>query len=383
MQYPFNSNSTFSSGNNTRYNACVGKNGYNDIETYEFGYTNSVKLLIESLKKDPGYIDPAIYPLVFCARHSIELFLKKAASAIESIYNQIGKAYDYKDLTKTHNLKDLLEYFIKLSKFDDRLSEDVNKIETYVKDYYDVDLTGEAFRYPYNKQNVHHLDDFSCINILIFEKRFHELSEIKERLTFIIDFLQEEYNQKTIIGNINREMIEKISFELPKRNMWKEKEFDDVKRMIQEKHKISSRKLSLVIKTIEKHREFSSNIGVVIPIPGLSVYEFSYFRTKYTEYKQNVKSQRKFLDYKNDIAKEISDKLPKEAISALRSLYEIGFHRIYSEEFDLVLKHFNDKESFDLVFFELLDGGRNIEWIEKGMRICGQLQFLTECKEEN
>lgn len=37
-------------------------------------------------------------------------------------------------------------------------------------DYYNVDLAGETFRSPYGRVNDHHLDDFACINILVFEK---------------------------------------------------------------------------------------------------------------------------------------------------------------------------------------------------------------------
>lgn len=380
MRKAYRNNDTFSFGVNTRFNSCVGENGTNDIETYEFGYTHAVKLLIDSLKLNSAYVDPIIYPLIFCARHSIELFLKKTVRILEELNTQTGNSFIPINVTKTHDLKRLWEHFIELSKFDERLLPCVNDLNPYIIDYYDIDLTGEVFRYPYDQDQTHHLDDFSCINILVFEKRFSNLSDIKERITYHLEYLEEEYKQKTYTGKINRAIIELISHDLPARNTWNDSKFCEVKDTIKEKYKISSNTLVKIIRIIDSHREFSSNIGVVLPVTDLLKNDYDIYRAQYFDYQKNIKKQMDRVQYKNDITNTIINSINSNAISAIRAFYEIGFHRIYSEEYDLLITHFSKKDPFDIIFFDLLDGGRNIELIEKGMACCGQLQLISNDK---
>ncbi|MBX4261944.1 hypothetical protein KTC96_11405 [Clostridium estertheticum] len=71
--------------NNIQYTACVGINGgYNQSTIYE-GFKSAVDTLIESIGKYNNYSDPLVYPILFCIRHSIELFLKDLYNSIQYI----------------------------------------------------------------------------------------------------------------------------------------------------------------------------------------------------------------------------------------------------------------------------------------------------------
>lgn len=69
---PFNS-----VGGDLRFTACVGENGGYDQTTIYNGFVDSVNTLVESIKANKNFADPMVYPILFCARHSMELFLKK------------------------------------------------------------------------------------------------------------------------------------------------------------------------------------------------------------------------------------------------------------------------------------------------------------------
>lgn len=71
------------------YNACVGNNGWISINTYISGYQAATLVMLESAlesistrKNVPDNaemwnIDIAIYPILFSARHYVELYLKQ------------------------------------------------------------------------------------------------------------------------------------------------------------------------------------------------------------------------------------------------------------------------------------------------------------------
>lgn len=68
---PFNS-----IGGDLKFTACVGTNGGYNQTTIYYGFVDAVKTLIKSIGEYENSADPMVYPILFCLRHSIELFLK-------------------------------------------------------------------------------------------------------------------------------------------------------------------------------------------------------------------------------------------------------------------------------------------------------------------
>ena len=96
-------------------NACVGENGWTGMTTYMDGYQSATLIMLESilssyddssandLPTNASYwdLDTSIYPIVFSARHFIELFLKHKIHLINHL--KVKKNIDDK-LTKTHDI---------------------------------------------------------------------------------------------------------------------------------------------------------------------------------------------------------------------------------------------------------------------------------------
>lgn len=370
-------NKTFGYGNCTSFNACVGKNGYNDIESYKLGYKNCVEVIVKHLKDNQVNVDSLIYPLLFSARHCLELYLKNLGTIVSLINKNCESNITAIEIEKTHDLKKLWENLKSLSKIDNRFENFILKLDAYITDYFEIDLTGETFRYPFNKNNDHHLDDYSVINILKFEERFNKAINILDDFVFCADFLLEEYNQKTFIKGLSRKIIEEISLELPDRKHWSDSSFKTTKAEIMHKFSISSNTLTKVINLIQKHKEFSSNIGINLPVCDITKDEFVKFKELFLCFHNNIESKKDYIEYKEQISKLIVTNISDSAIYALRTFKEIGFFNKYSEEYSPLLNHFKSKnDSNDLVFSSLLSNQSNINHIESGINKCGQSQLL-------
>lgn len=105
------------SGNPIHFNACVGNNGWVNINTYIDGYRSATLIMLEStLYKNTqekyetfDSVDTAIYPIFFSARHFIELYIKQKIYAIN--FFKLKATIEAK-LIKTHNIEKLWGLFI-------------------------------------------------------------------------------------------------------------------------------------------------------------------------------------------------------------------------------------------------------------------------------
>jgi hypothetical protein len=200
MRTPTYFNKTFNIGE-THFNACVGNNGVQDHETYGLGYHEATLKMIEACKNHSVTLDAIIYPIVFCARHRIELFLKDSLLKFNEI--RANAKCDEKLLQSTHDLEKLWGLFKEVaSNTDRRFYSFVDNAEDYILDFSEIDITGETFRYPYDKYKTIHMEETPIINILIFEKRYVELSKMINEFEFLVNHLIYEYAQNTYTSEL-------------------------------------------------------------------------------------------------------------------------------------------------------------------------------------
>lgn len=250
-------------------NACVGHNGWTGISTYLEGYQAATIAMLESILCNKSLNgskiifwteDTAIYPILFTARHSLELFLKAEINNINSLSKYLIPVQ--KELTVTHNIQDLWNIFKnQLSLLNDnRLKYITSKFEETIEEYNKIDPNGETFRYPYSNDNKKHLEEIDVINVYDFYINYLELAKEMQDFHLLVDYLYNEYDTETYTKKLNRQDIEDISKSLPLRKEWAKIDFKKIKNDIKKKYNLSERELSTVIKKIEIHHEFSLNI---------------------------------------------------------------------------------------------------------------------------
>lgn len=258
-------NKTFRSGE-LRYNACVGENGIFDGK-YFLGYDLSVKVLCKTLIKDTTEIDQLIFPLVFNARHAIELYLKDALYNIFKINESINFIkdidIDVHKLQSTHNLDNLWQMFENNSiKLDRRMQDYIDYQKEYISDYFEIDLSGETFRYQYTKENATHLSKTPLINVIHFYERYIALSESMHKLIRFIDQVKYEYHIYPYTKTLSPNDFLVISKRLGDISTWKEDAFKEIKKAIKTEYSIGSNELCNAVNIIKETPEYSRFIGI-------------------------------------------------------------------------------------------------------------------------
>ncbi len=275
-------NFTFQDSQNGEFvhlNACVGeKSGIDNRNGYAWGFAISVKIMLSAAivgqyfdvkdqdERDPE-IDGLIYPIAFCARHHMELFLKREISFISAI-----RGSDCVPPTD-HNLDNLLRKFLDICRMTDRfLFSKAEPLKQYILDFADIDATGQTFRYAYDKNNIEHLRQVGRINLKYFAERFYEMDELVTEFECAREAVTWEYAQGTFTTKLSRTELSELTYALPKRNEWAgSSKFVEVRNKFREKYDLSSNDFSRAIKLIEGHRGFSAKLGVEIPIKELKI----------------------------------------------------------------------------------------------------------------
>jgi hypothetical protein len=169
-------------------NACVGTNGgpY-DLRAYAKGYFKAGERIVESLAADHSLIDLTVYPLAFVYRHAVELSLKHLAFRLPRIWDEKASAeFTHKLLD---NWKIVRGYLQRDPTFDpDDLLPLIDRI---LSDFLEIDPTGQAFRFPTNRDGNLFLQETSVINIKVMSESMSTVAEVFDFWSWGADCLWE------------------------------------------------------------------------------------------------------------------------------------------------------------------------------------------------
>lgn len=340
----------FSRGENIGLNACVGKNGWPETGYYAGGFERAVHTMCRDVISKGFDPDEVVYPIVFCARHRIELFLKMQIRLIERIKGQVTVS-DPK-LMRTHDLAALWDMYAEATNLcDPRYAGVVRLIEPAVREFSMVDPTGETFRYAYDNSNKKHLENsVSLINIEVFYSAFCRLSNGIKDAEGLTELLSHEYRTGTYTRFASRAVIERISKELPKKSEWSAPAFREIKNDISKRYGVSLRGLSEIIDVIKYHREFAANIGDEIPLKDISAEKISRFlelRIRATADSSGLGWRDAMLSgagLDSDLYLLLRAEYSIREISALLALADVGGRHCYSEEYDGLREQYENGE---------------------------------------
>ena len=185
-------NDLFKPSDDWQLNACVGKNGgpY-DFQAYSVGYFNAARVLVDAILVDSIGIDLAIYPIVYCYRHGIELGLKYLANLLPEIWNEVPQS-----MRATHELTDVWRvvkpYLLRDKAFDES-GANVPYVEDVINDIIQFDPKAEVFRFPSDsRSHQFFLQDSAHINIGVLNSTLEAVRNIFDGWfiagTAILDF---------------------------------------------------------------------------------------------------------------------------------------------------------------------------------------------------
>lgn len=248
--------------------ACVGNNGGTTDEDIRNGFKRTVEILIKSLKVSQEVEDLLVYPIVYNARHSIELSLKIVIKMLwelerkKKISHSVEFIAERKKKLHTHNIEELYKMACENKNIDRRVPAYFENIEDMIQFYY-FDEEGDAFKYELNKDDQPHMikNQISHISIELLETEFKAVMEKFDDLIYFLGSCVDEYSLGTFTKSLSRTDIGEISKKLPVYEEWSTEKFKEVKDQIKQEYQLGSKELTDALNLIKKHRLFSSNIG--------------------------------------------------------------------------------------------------------------------------
>lgn len=196
-----------------QFNAYIGH--YLSFNDYLNSYENAFNALMEKVYLSKYHIDHLAYPILFIARHCMELGFKTNIRYFQ-------KYSEKDDFTKagTHDLEKLFgafklhitgtikklkaKYGVEVEKIDidefDKYCEEVNKLTAV---FHLFDKNSDSFRYPVNKENDKSFELQDTINLLdvkeLYEKSmvlFKHTADVFSKYTDFVDEIESIYEQE-------------------------------------------------------------------------------------------------------------------------------------------------------------------------------------------
>lgn len=282
--------STVTTGNDMQFNACVGDNtgtSENSIG-YASGFEKAAEVLLASLGVGkPGaaadswggepLVDLLVYPICYCARHHVELTLKrllpKAWHAYRKRFSNNQKGLEApKEKDARHNLMTVWSDLVTVcSAVDERLRELCLKLEPYIDDFNFIDATGQVFRYDRDIETSQlHMEKVRHIDLTHFATGYAQMCRILGDMEVEMSVVLSDVASGSFTTKLNRDELIEIATMLPNRSEWGGSEFVAAKSQIKERYSLSSNDFQRATEIILGSRWLSYRIGVELPIANLS-----------------------------------------------------------------------------------------------------------------
>jgi hypothetical protein len=240
----------------SEWNACIGRQGAE--ENYIDGYIEAALELATAVieKRMYGKRDTLVMPILYTARHAVELALKFAANKL----NDMGVLMRVHQ--KNHNILSHWDLLHSSELGDEALRECVAALKRYVISLSAIDEDGQELRYSENRDGQKSLSDRSLANIDVIRIAARELGGLITHLqNRVLDLARERTTGSYTTACSRRDLME-IAHMLPQESEWKTAAFDDAKARVLARFGLSNGKFSKAVDVIKKNREMRCIVGI-------------------------------------------------------------------------------------------------------------------------
>ncbi len=241
----------------TSWNALIGRQG----EEYYYidGYIQAASDLAESIisKKLWSQRDTLILPILYNARHSVELLLKSTHR------RTVAMGFPSPELSATHDIQQYFGALSRLSVGDLEFRHLLNTLSPFVESLSRIDSDGQSLRYFELRDGPRTLQSQSVVNIKLVAHSLHELKKLVSGLQHCVRRLELERRYGFHTSRCSRSDLLNIAEALPPRDQWNTVSFDEAKQKILEKYELSNRAFSDALNVIQSHRLMKVKIGIL------------------------------------------------------------------------------------------------------------------------
>lgn len=328
----------------TEWNACIGPQG-NEFN-YIDGYMEAAVLLATTLLREEMHVnrDTLAMPILYNARHAIELLLKFVVSHLAQA-KVLGHAP-----ALNH---DIAEYHQKLSDShvgDRALRGFIAELDPYVTSLAAIDSDGQELRYVKNRDGGGSLAGRPLVNLELVKHSLDKLKVLLEAMRYRTIEFAEELGTKSHTPQCSRKDLLEIAKLLPPKTEWGTPEFSTAKDNIKTLYGlISNRQCIAALEIIKGNREMGGLIGLEFPLVYLTdeqvVQIVEHWSLRHPA-RANTSSGIDFFSRSDreammqslsrdaTINARLRELLNAEAIADLDAIFYTGRERLYSEWYE-------------------------------------------------
>ena len=240
-----------------QWNACIGRQGHE--ENYIDGYIEAAIELADAIfeKQLIGKRDTLVLPILYNARHAIELTLKFATEHLikASLIKDDGRKL-------SHNIKAYWDHLHNSAIGDEKLSQTIAALKPYIDSLSQINSDGQELRYHRKRDDDPSLAEHAVANLRLIRDSLRELEKLISALKYrTMDFIDERA-AGSYTNRCSRTDLLAITRILPRRNSWNSNVFDQQKVVVKEHYGLSNKQFSIALDRIQENREMRSVLGM-------------------------------------------------------------------------------------------------------------------------
>ncbi len=238
------------------WNACIGRQG--DEENYADGFIEAAIELATAVLEKGMYEkrDTLVLPILYNARHAIELTLKLVIGQFVEV-GILAAAHP-----KNHDIASHLVFLEAKAIPDELLRQRLAEVRPFVDSLAQIDDDGQELRFHQNRGGQRSMEGKALANIAVIHQSLGTLQKILKELKYRSYSLCDEWRTGTKTTHCSRRDLIEIAKLLPKREKWDSQEFDDCKTAIKERYALSNKQFSLALDKIQATRGLSGLLGI-------------------------------------------------------------------------------------------------------------------------
>jgi hypothetical protein len=342
---PYAGDPFFKRHSDATWNACIGEQG--DEEYYLDGYIDAAMELASSVigKNLLGKRDTLVLPILYNARHAIELVLKFVTDRLvkAALIAPSGRA--------NHDICGYLEKLRAAALGDEQLNRQILALKPYVDSLSRIDHDGQELRYHLNRFDDPSLADYSLANLEVIRTSLFELSEIISILKNRVICFTDERQTGVFTKRCSRRDLMTIAQIIPRRDTWDSTLFDKQKAVLKARFNLTNREFSDALNAIQTSREMKAIIGVETGLLHLSDDEVvwiveqwrlihpvretfigAFGPVRFDE--ALVEAMKKEMNARKEVVLEIEKTIIADKLAEIEALFHLGRDRVFPEYYE-------------------------------------------------
>jgi hypothetical protein len=381
----------FSLPPNPEWNAFIGIQA--EAIFYAEGYIEAALELATLIIKENRFLqkDTLVMPILYNARHSIELHLKLFIDAFVKV-GLISSGH-----RSNHDIGSQYTLLMKANIGDSKVRSLLEALEPFVLSLNQIDNDGQELRYLENRNGKRSLHDKALANILVIQKSLVNLKTILSTLYFRTLSLCDEQRTGTRTTQLSRADLFEIASLIPPRSEWSDPRFDHDRKVTMERFGIGRGQFSKALNKIQKTRELKAILRIETPLVHLSdakavflaeqwkiihpprqTAELGFDITKPNDFETLFKNE----DHEKAARKKVEERLTSDEIADAKTIFYLARETMYSECYETFLertkKNLRERNDVPQEIYDLIQKTNFLVMLEAGVRKLGRLQLAEQ-----